>query len=132
MSGGIKSITDRKQKCGCHYLCSPRVSLDWLMVTPDIIRNNSFIALTASYAAGVHRQQLIVVNGQKWKSPFLDPHLTFGSLAVSPCSFTLLQNLSKPCKDNNESAHGDAACILYLGSLQHKGQDPHPRPRGKQ
>ena len=66
------------------------------MVTPDIIRKNSFIALTASYAASVYRQQLILVNGQKWESLFLDSHLTFESSAVSPCSFTLLQNLSKP------------------------------------
>lgn len=66
--GGVKSTTDTKQKCGCHYLSSPRVSLDWLMVTPDIIQKNSFIAPAASCAAGVYRQQLILVNGQKWKS----------------------------------------------------------------
>lgn len=102
------------------------------MVTPDIIQQNSFIAPTASYAAGVYRQQLILVNGQKWKSPFLDPHLTFESSALSPCSFTLVQNLSKPCKDNNEFAETDTVCILSLGSLKHKGQDLHPRPRGKQ
>lgn len=45
---------------------------------------------------------------QKWKSHFLDPHLTLESLTVSLCSFPHLQSLPKLCQDNHEFAHGDA------------------------